>query len=218
MDATYHFLTNIVNSQLKQLIPDEYCAKETIESHVKEALRRTEECIRVFKDYHARGFDYLTSWQYSTFLYFLANTIWVRTQNKDTPTRLFLLNKYLNGIDLFYKISLPDHFSLTHTLGSVFSNATYGDYGIYYHGCTVGRNNNDYPQIENCVVLLPHSMVLGKSLIRENTVITPGVKVINSDTPGHCYVFETKSGKLKFKELSHYYVDKHFLRSAQSKV
>lgn len=206
------FLSGLVSSQIRTLIPDGHSPEILIKSHTQEALRRTEKCISVFKDYRAKGFDYLISWQYATFIYFLANTIWTQTQNDDTPTRLFLLNKYLNGIDLFYKISLGEHFSLTHTLGSVFSNATYGDYGIYYHGCTVGRNNNDYPRLEDCVVLLPNSMVIGSSLIRENTVITPGVKVINTDTPGHCYVFETKSGKLKFKELDSYYVDNYFIR------
>jgi serine O-acetyltransferase len=217
MSEFHEFLSNLVISQVRNLLPDGHSPEKLIKIHTQEALVRTQKCISVFKDYRAKGFDYLISWQYATFIYFLAHTIWIHTQNEDTPTRLFLLNKYLNGIDLFFKISLQDHFSLTHTLGSVFSNATYGDYSVYYHGCTIGRNNNDYPFLEDCVVLLPHSMVIGKSRIRENTVITPGVKVIDTDTPGNCYVFESKSGKLKFKELNNYYVDKYFIRPNNSK-
>jgi hypothetical protein len=47
-------------------------------------------------------FDYLHSSQYCIFVYFLSNTIWKQSGDTILPTKLFILNKALNGIDLFY--------------------------------------------------------------------------------------------------------------------
>jgi len=37
-------------------------------------------------------------------------------------------------------------------------------------------------------VMFPGSMVIGNCHIRRNTVIAPGVCLVDTDTPGDCYV------------------------------
>jgi len=201
-----------VKRQIKNLLPEEGVNLDLIDLYLTSSIERTEECISAFIDYRYKGFNYLNSWQYATFLYFLANNIYTKSGDDVVPERLFLLNKMISGIDLWYQIRMPDYFSLTHTLGTVFSKAKYGDYSIFYQGCTIGINNNNYPILGNGLVMFPGSMIAGCCSIGENTVLAPGVKIIDQDTPGNCYVFLGDSGVPKFKEIDEYFADRYFDR------
>ena len=132
----------------------------------------------------------------------------------DAAVRIFLLNKMLNGIDLFYEIEMARYFAIAHTVGMVFSKAEYGDYCAFHQGCTVGRNGMQYPRLGNGVVMFPGSMIVGNSFVRDNTVIAPGVKLIDTDTPGDCYVFSGKNDRPTFKKLTRYYAEEYFSRSS----
>ncbi len=137
--------------------------------------------------------------QYCLFLYYLANTIWRNEEDAGSATRLFLLNKALNGIDMFYEIQMPDIFVLGHSSGIVLAKATYGNYLVLHQHCTVGRNHDVAPVLGEGVVMYPGSSVIGRSQVGNRSVISIGTQVVNRDTPGHCIVFGSDGGNLVFR-------------------
>lgn len=177
------------------------------------AFQRTVMCINSIKGWNDAGFDRLISWQYATYLYFLSREVALRSEDSELATRLFLLNKALNAVEMYFQIELPDCFFLSHTTGLVFGQATYGNNCVFHQGCTVGRNGHDRPILEEGVILYPNSSVIGRCLVRENTVIAPGVQLVNQDTPGNCYVFMGEKGRPVFKELKEYYSERYFERA-----
>ena len=204
-------LTRYVSHQLETFFPSFGTDDIVTAEDVVEAEKKATVCLSHLKVF--RDFDSLNSRDYTTFLYFLSRRVAQAAKNK-LASRIFLLNKALNGIDLFYEIEMPDIFLIGHSVGMVFAKATYADYAVFFQGCTVGRHDEARPTLEKGVILFPGSSVIGKCLVRENTVISTGVHLVNSDTPGNCLVFEGKSGKPTFKETSEYYVDRYFRRGA----
>lgn len=205
------FLSKYVTNQLGVFFPDGSSVGDTITRVIDPALERTHDCIRSILPWRKEGFNYLNSAQYATFLYFLSNSIWANDGDVATATRLFLLNKTLNGIELFYEIDLPKHFFLSHTTSLVFAKATYGDYCVFHQNCTIGRKGEARPVIEKGLVMYPSSMIIGNCHIGENTVLAPGVCLVDQDTPGNCYVLPKKSGNgTQFKTLNRYFVADYF--------
>ncbi len=156
------------------------------------------------------GFNPAISWQYAIFLYKLSNKLYKAGVSSELLSPIFSLNKMLNGIDIFYEIEMPKNFLLGHTLGSVFAKAEYGEFCVFHHGCTVGQKNYTRPSLGEGVVMYPGSMIIGDCKVRSNTVLAPGVRLVDSNTPGDCYVFEDGKGGVKFKELTEFHADKFF--------
>jgi serine O-acetyltransferase len=204
-------LLRYVTKQLENLFPIVDPEPIQIET-LNLAIERTNRCITKIKATQGSTFDPMNSGHYATFLYFLSRELWLSEHNVAEATRVFLLNKALNGIDLFYEINMPDIFLIGHTAGMVFAKATYSDYCVFHQGCTVGRNGTDRPRIQTGVVLYPNASVIGDCLVRENSIITPGVNLIDHDTPGNCYVFMGQKGKPVFKEINEYFIDRYFYR------
>lgn len=177
---------------------------------VEEALERVNYCVHRTKVFEGRDFDPLISGQYATFLYYLSYVVHGMNVGNQIPSKLFLLNKALNGIDLFYEVKMPSVFLIGHTVGMVFAKATYGSHCVFHQGCTVGRSGEDRPILESGVVLYPNSSVIGACHIAENTVISAGVQIINKSTPGNCIVFPGKNGELEFKPIEEYYARRFF--------
>jgi serine O-acetyltransferase len=144
-------------------------------------------------------FDYLHSSQYAIFLYFLANTLWRSNGDQRLCTKLFFLNKALNGIDCFYEISMPDIFFIGHSVGIVLAKATYGRYLVLYQNSTIGKNHGIAPVIGEGVIMYPNTAIIGSSQVRNGSVISQGVSIINRDTPGDCLVFQGQKGDLTFQ-------------------
>jgi serine O-acetyltransferase len=182
-----------------------------ISSHAAElAYRHTLENIRVVRGESEHGFNPAISGQYATFIYFLAREIHKDGVYLETGTRLFLLNKTLNGIDLFYAVEMPPHFLIRHTVGAVFAKANYGDFCVFHQGCTVGRFENDRPTLGNGVVLYPGAAIIGRSRVGSNVVVSAGVQIINRDIPDNSIAFAGDGGRLVFKPLSSRFVDRYF--------
>lgn len=205
-------LVNYVTKQLECIVPDGFAWGELLLQSTPVALKKTNACISRILVSRAMGFDYLVSWQYATFLYFLSRTIFLDFQAQPAAVRVFLLNKAVNGLDLYYEIDLGECFFLSHTSAMVFAKATYGKYCVFHQGCTVGRQGVSRPVLDDGVVMFPGSQIIGRSNVLENTVLSAGVSLINCSTPGNCIVFNGKSGRPVFKELSEFYADKYFLR------
>lgn len=189
-----------VERQLQNIIPDGVEVASRLAPFMDKALARLHRCINAVKWWKEDEFNYLHSTQYCIFLYFLANTIWRESADSEVCTRLFLLNKALNGIDCFYEIELPDIFFIGHSVGVVLAKATYSDYLVLYQNSTVGKNHGVAPVLERGVIMYPNTAIIGDSLVRENSVISQGSSVINKSTPGNCYVFDNGSD-LSFVDL-----------------
>jgi len=199
------FILAYVQKQLENMFPSLGTSVEISLAEVVRAIELTSRCVRMTKETKFSEFNYLTSQHNASFLYRLSREVAKDTFRLEVATKLFLLNKALNGIDLYYEVEMPDYFLIGHTVGIVFAKATYGNYCMFHHGCTVGRNGDDRPLLEDGVSLYPNSSIIGKCHVRSNTVLTPGVQLVNQDTPGNCYVFMGERGKPVFKELNEYY-------------
>jgi serine O-acetyltransferase len=201
----------LIEHQIKNLFPTEN--EVIISTKIADlAFEKTVACIQTLKQWKSNGFDYLVSWQYSTYLYFLSRQIFLEEENIEYATRVYLVNKALNSVELFYRIEMPKYFFLSHTPGLVFAQANYGEYSVFHQSCTVGRSGEDRPILEEGVILYPNSSVIGRCHVRENTVLAPGVQLVNQDTPGNCYVFTGEKGRPIFKEIDEYFADRYFDR------
>jgi serine O-acetyltransferase len=193
-------LITYIETQLNQFFPDGMPVRGHIERHIDDALKRLQTCINGVRIWPMDAFDYLHSSQYAIFLYYLANTIWRQEGNESgVCTKLFFLNKALNGIDCFYEIEMPDIYFIGHSVGIVLAKATYGNYLVLYQNSTVGKNHGVSPVLEEGVVMYPNTAIIGRCHIGTRSVIAQGVGVINRDTPGDCLVFSGNDGNLVIK-------------------
>lgn len=186
--------------QLSHFFPVENSGsdEEILANHFEEALQRLAVCTRKILAWQHDQFDPLLSAQHSTFLYFLGNTIWRRTKEETLPTKLFLLNKALHSIELYFKIELPPVFLLGHTIGIVLSNTEYGNYFAVFQNSTVGRYGDDRPKIGKGVFMFPNTSIIGRCEVRDRTVLSQGTRLLNHDTPGDTTVFESGSRTYTF--------------------
>lgn len=204
-------LKKYVVHQLDLFFPVPGSVTEISDLSFQLALSRAEYCFSRDATYMSANMDPYHSGQYSIFLYFLANTIWNADGVTEDVTRLFLLNKMLNGIDLFYEVEMPPVFMIEHSVGMVFAKAKYGNYCIFHQGCTVGRSFDDRPSLGEGIVMYPNASVLGRCVIGDNTVISPGVQVVNRSIPGDCIVFAGKDGDLILKDLDELFIKRYFI-------
>lgn len=149
------------------------------------ALGRVEHCfsrVRLkgfFVDGHAR-FSHWHCDQYAIFLYYLANSAFRERPGHPIADKAYALNKALHALDAFYEVQLPDVFAVQHPVGTVLGRASYSDYFICYHNCTVGANlDNVYPSFGRGIVMYGGSRVIGKTSVGDNTFVSTGAIVID---------------------------------------
>ena len=192
-------LLGYLERQLHNFFPDgQRGLREQLDARLDEALDRLAHCIGAVRLWRAGEFDPLHSSQYATFLYYLANSLHRHGADRALCNKLFMLNKALNGIDLFYEIDLPPVFFIGHSVGIVLAKATYGNHLVLYQNCTVGKNHGVAPVLGDGVVLYPNSAVIGGCRVGDGSVIAQGTSVIGRDTPGDCLVFSGTGGALTF--------------------
>jgi serine O-acetyltransferase len=195
---TRETLLSYVTAQCAHVVPDgrEAVFRAVVDAHLDEALERLARCIDACAPWRPGEFNVLQSSQHTTFLYYLANTIWTRSGDTEAPTRLFLMNKAFNGIDLFYEIAMPEVFYIGHSVGIVLAKATYGNFLVLYQGATVGRHKDQIPTIGDRVVLYPGGSVAAGSVVGDDVVISQGVRVINRRVPSGMIAFAGAGGDL----------------------
>jgi serine O-acetyltransferase len=164
-----------------------------------EALERLHRCINACAPWRPDEFNVLQSSQHCIYLYYLSNTIWTRSGDTAAPTRLFLMNKAFNGIDLFYEIAMPEVFYIGHSVGIVLAKATYGNHLVLYQNATVGRHKTDIPVLGERVILYPGSAVVGRAVVEDGAVLSQGTRAINQRVPGGQMAFADAGGKLAFR-------------------
>jgi serine O-acetyltransferase len=193
-------LADYVAAQLGHFFPDgQNDLRASVTRDLDETLDRVQTCVNAVRMWKENEFDYLHSSQYCIFLYYLANTAWRNRQDQKFCTKLFLLNKALNGFDCFYDNALPDKFFIGHSVGIVLARTTLANYLVLYQNSTIGKNHGDAPVLGEGVVLYPNTAIIGKCRIGAGTVVAQGCSVINQDTPGDCYVF-SQGDELVFKK------------------
>lgn len=186
-----HEFNKFVNKQISNWFGQ--C--DDIGIYLDNTLQRVEKCFNVTKNkyYHDDNgevyFSPYHSGQYSIFLYYLANTIFLVGNNDLLASKVYYLNKIMNSVDWYYEIQLPEFWGVEHPLGSVLGRAKYNNGFFVYQGCTVGGNKGKYPVLGKNVILYSNVTILGNTTIGDNVVISAGTLIKDEEIPSNCLVF-----------------------------
>jgi serine O-acetyltransferase len=187
--------------QLEHFFPDGRSPGAAVADALDESLERLRTCINAVRMWKPDRFHHLQSEQNAIFLYYLSNTIWRRSHDAAAATKVFYLNKALNGFTCFYDTELPDRMFVGHSVGVVLARAEFSDYLVLYQGCTVGKNHGQGPSLGKGTVLYPGSSVIGRCRTGPRTVLGQNQTLIDADAPGDCFVFQ-QNGRPVFKRPS----------------
>lgn len=203
---TKEILLNYVTGQLKYFFPDGNENLDGLKRLWPLIIQRLEFCFSKIDSeycYHNKeiNFNHLNGDHYSMLLYFASNTLYRQNEDISLCAKLFHLNRYLHGIDVFYEVSLPDIFMFVHPLGTVLGRASYSNYFIVYQNCTVGGSPNYngeviYPVINEHVTMYSGASIIGNANIGKNSVISAKSLLINNDLTNDKIYF---GSPMKFK-------------------
>lgn len=124
----------------------------------------------------------------AAYLWFLGNTVWKETGQEILPTRLFYLNKILHGLDLYFKVPMPNIFLLSHPVGTVIGNASFSDFLMVSQNCTIGAKTTVYPTFDQGVALNANVSVIGDCRIGRSVVFGAGASIIDRCVPANSLV------------------------------
>lgn len=143
----------------------------------------------------ATHFSHLHSDQYTMFLWFLSNTLWKEYEDTTYAQKIFYLNRTLNSFLCMYDADLPDVFLIIHGLGTTLGKAAYSNFFVCYQGVTVGAKNGVYPQMGRGVSLLPHSSIIGNTVVEDGVSVGTNCMVFEQNVKANSVVFNaTDSG------------------------
>lgn len=214
-------LKDYTSAQLKTFFPDKYKFEgKDIDNAIDIALERVEYnfkhiTLTGYSFEHNPYFYHLHSDQYSSYLYFLSNSLWELSGNKVICDKLILLNRALHGIWVTYKCCLPDIFLLSHPIGTILGNAEYADFLCVFQNVTVNTGtsleNADIPVMGKGVVLGVGSSILGNSSVGDRVTLTD-VSIYKNDIPSNSSVYRDETGKIIIKKRSNdiYYAQQFF--------
>lgn len=209
-------LTQYILGQLQNLIPDgSQPSFDQLHPHVNSALKRAEHCFscinnKYFFDGKDVHFNHLHTDQYAMFLYLLSNSVWQESQDEVLASKIYVLNKALHSVDIFYQVEMPDIFLLVHPVGTVLGRATYKDYFVAYQRVTIGGNTNlEYPNLGEGLAVYGGSAIIGDCTISDNVLVAVGTTLVDKDIQGSMVVFE-KDGSLAHKLTSKSVKERYF--------
>lgn len=204
LELSHHELNELVNRQLFNM----FNTSCDITQFLDVTLERVEKCFKVTRNKYnhvaAEGvyFSPYHSGQYSIFLYYLANTIYITNRDSSLASKIYYLNKIMHSVDWYYEIELPEYWGVEHPLGSVLGRAKYSDGFFIYQGCTVGGNKGKYPVMGENVIMYSNTTILGDTIIGDNVVISSGTLIIDEIIPSNCLVFgQTPNLVIKQKDF-----------------
>ena len=119
--------------------------------------------------------------RYAILLYYLSNELY--KNGSDLATSVYLLNKALHGIDLFYEVEMPEVFELVHPVGTVLGRAKYSNGLQVYQGVNIGSNKGVYPVIGENFTAHPGATILGNCNIGNNCAVGAGSVLLDMDLP-----------------------------------
>lgn len=174
-------LLDYVVKQLNNFFPDNnVVCKDEIRKSYYVALERLEYCftpIRIsgYKKDNEVYFNHLHSDQYTQFLYFLSNQIWIDGGDEIICSKIVNLIRIISGMFVTYKCKLPKIFIFYHAVGSVIGNADYSDYLVIFQNVTINTSNdekgNPAPKIGKGVFLGTGAKIIGNKSIGDRVSI-----------------------------------------------
>ena len=200
-------LKRFIGRQLNTFFPDKYkFSGKDIDVAFELGLERTEWCFKhitlesYFKDNQAL-FSHLHSDQYSQFLYYFSNSLFLESQNKPICDKLILLNKTLNGMFYSYKGILPEIFLLGHPVGTVIGNANYSNFLVISQNVTINtgvvdENGDLKPRIGKGVFLSAGATIIGNKSIGSRTSIGANTLIFNREIPDDSIAYTKNDGSL----------------------
>lgn len=185
--------------------------KELLNEALPPCLLRLAICFSRLKNEYFRyegqlSFNPFHSGQYCCFLAFLRDHIKKQPTGTDLADKLYLLNKMLNGLDIYSAI-MPDAIFFEHPVGTVFGRATIGNGCMVNQKVTLGgtvRKDGSgycYPVLKEHVLLFSNAQIFGSVTVGEFSVIAMNATVVSEDIPPHSLVFGS-SPNLTIKPLS----------------
>lgn len=203
-----------VNGQVEMYFPDKSMVKGDRRSFDL-ALERLEYCFKhiSLKDYQKNGevqFYHLHMDQYSTFLYYYANSIWKNGGSKIFADKLVLLNRALSGMWCSYKNNLPDIFLLGHPVGTVLGNANYSNYLVVLQNVTVNTIKDVEDKwllnIGKGAYLSAGAKIIGNSSIGDWCTLGVNTVLHNQPLKDSCLAYTDSNGTLNIREHNNYHL------------
>jgi len=175
----------------------------------QQALERAEYCFQhvSLKAYHHEGTTFFSPYhsdQYALFLWFLSNSVWSKYEDTELASKLFYLNKALNGFICMYDAKMPNIFLVLHGGGIVLGKATYSDFFVCCQGTTVGAVNGVYPILGKGVAMAPQSTIVGGCQVGDHVTIGNQALLRNANlSSGSLYFRHTETGQhdIKMKDM-----------------
>jgi serine O-acetyltransferase len=186
-------LTHYVAMQLHAMFPNGGIGQdvEMMMAVMPRALERMRPILGAVRAFEPDIFNHFNSLQYATLLYLLGNEHWRADTSSLIADRLFCLNKALSAMDLFHGVEMPEVFFISHGVGAVIGNATYGNRLVFFQNVTVGRVGDHRPTIGENVVLFPGVTITGRSKIGNNSVVTAGASLHGISVPDNVVVMRS---------------------------
>ncbi len=201
-------LTDYLATQLANFFPDGQAIDKVVaKAGIDGALERLEYCFRHIPrpNFVSNGqacFSHLHSDQYAMFLYMLANTLWQEQKDSRLATKVYYANKCLHGLDIYYEVQLPEIFLLRHPVGTVLGRAKYANFFTVGQNCTVGHDQDLFPEFGEGCALYAGATVVGNSHLGRNCHVSAHTFIRNQDVPDGAVAFG-RSPDLHFKKARH---------------
>lgn len=182
-------LAEYVCTQLNNVFPDEVLSVDaSFIKSVDGALELVKNCFKhIDNKYYFDGkniiFNHRNADQYCVFLYWLSRISAFECSRKDIAEKTYLLNKILNGIDIFYEVELPLIFAVVHPLGTVLGRAEYKNFLLVYQRCGVGTNKGKAPRLGCHLTLHPGASILGDCNVGDFCSVGANSLVIDQNLP-----------------------------------
>lgn len=218
LSLTREELKLYVLRQMNNFFPDSqpHPGEELLDLSFDQALERAAYCFKYvsLKAYNNNGttfFNHLHSDQYTVFLWFLSNSIWKNFGDEALATKIFYLNKVLNGFLCMYDANMPSIFLVLHGTGTVLGKATYEEFFVCCHGCTVGAVHGQYPVIGKGVAMAPQSTIVGNCKIGDGVTIGTNALLRNRNIEsGLLYYQDIETGKNMTKPVARTWAQSFF--------
>ena len=216
LDISKKNLSEYIIRQINTFFPDgNDVLISDIASPMDKALDRLSFCFNevISPRYQKEGqafFHHLYADHYVMLLWFLSNSTWKETGNKDIASKLYYLNKVLHGLDCMYDTEMPDIFLVFHGVGTMLGKAKYADYFIALHGCTIGSHKGEYPIIDKGVALTAYSALIGNCEIGNRVSISAYTPVFGMKVANDNIVMRNNSGQIEITESKICYSQQFF--------
>jgi serine O-acetyltransferase len=197
LSLTESGLAGYLTRQINNMFPDgRHIDVSDVLTLLPAVLERVDHCFsqvgnKYFFDGRDVVFNHLHGDQYAMFLYLVSREVYELKGDTNLASKLFLLNKALHGIDVFYEVELPSIFLFVHPLGTVLGRGSYSDYLLVYQCCSVGSNHDAYPTLGEYCTLRPGSAILGECMIGRNCTLAAQSLLVDDNLDSDTVYFGT---------------------------